>query len=474
MSTNTLINRRPPVVTVMGHIDHGKTSLLDKIKLSHVQAGESGGITQHIGAYEVAIKVENQTHTITFIDTPGHAAFAQMRARGVSVTDLVVLVVAANDGVMAQTKECLDHIKQANVPFLVALNKIDVPGVNLDKAKGQLTELGYTPSDYGGQLTVIPVSAKTGEGIDKLLEAIWLHGQMLDLTSQPNAPLEAVVIESKLDPKSGPIATVVVRSGSLTRGARIFYGQDEQTIRQLTNWQKKPVQVVTPGQPTELLGLKTVPPVGAVLLAVPSVLETKSTQAVDPQTDGKKIKVVLKADTEGTLEALEKSLSSEVQRIASTVGSVTETDVFLAQAAGAQIYAFNSRVPVLVAKLAEHEGVKIFASSIIYEILDQLEKQVLKMLEPTIDEQVHGEAEIIAEFKIKKERIAGIRVLKGEIQKTNLIHLKRDEEIIKNTKVGSLRKGKEEVEKITVGQESGITFKPYIDFKLGDRIIAYN
>ena len=264
----TLSYRRPPIVTVMGHIDHGKTTLLDAIRQTQVQKAETGGITQHIGAYEVQVSRSSSTKSITFIDTPGHAAFAKMRARGASLTDLVVLVVAVNDGIMAQTKECLDHINQAKVPFIVALNKMDLPGINPDKAKGQLTELGYTPEDYGGQLVLVPISASKSEGIDKLLDQILLHTDMLDLEADPQAPLQATIIESRLDRQKGPVAALVVTQGTLYLSQKVYLDQEAQPVRRLFDWRGQPLLKVLPGQPAEILGLKTPPPVGSILLEV--------------------------------------------------------------------------------------------------------------------------------------------------------------------------------------------------------------
>ncbi len=473
----TLSYRRPPIVTVMGHIDHGKTTLLDAIRQTQVQKAETGGITQHIGAYEVQVSRSSSTKSITFIDTPGHAAFAKMRARGASLTDLVVLVVAVNDGIMAQTKECLDHINQAKVPFIVALNKMDLPGINPDKAKGQLTELGYTPEDYGGQLVLVPISASKSEGIDKLLDQILLHTDMLDLEADPQAPLQATIIESRLDRQKGPVAALVVTQGTLYLSQKVYLDQEAQPVRRLFDWRGQPLLKVLPGQPAEILGLKTPPPVGSILLDRPRPTPLSLDQATAPspeQIAEKKLSILLKADTEGTLEALKNNLPSDINLILAGVGPVTETDIFLAQPTQAQIFAFNVLVPSSSVKTAEREKVKIFSSKIIYEILEELESQILKILEPTIDEDVHGEGQIIAEFKIKKDRIAGIRCLKGEIVKDSPVHLQRDGKIIKNTRVGSFRRGKDETEKIVSGQEAGLVFKPYVDFKVGDLVISHD
>lgn len=458
---------RPPIVTVMGHIDHGKTSLLDKIRSTNVTKKESGGITQHIGAY--------QAEGITFIDTPGHAAFCSMRSRGASVTDIVVLVVAANDGIMAQTKECLETIKKAGLPFIVAINKIDLADSYPDKIKGQLVELGFTPEDYGGQTACIPVSAKTGQGIDKLLETIRLNAEIMELKLEPAVALDAIVIESKMDKRRGPVASVIVKKGTIKVCDQIFYDYGSCKVKALVDSFGKNIKEAGPSTPVEILGFGKVPSVGSIVSANPVKMQDRTPLPVKniESSNTPKLTVVLKADVEGTLEALKGCLTDDVQIISSGVGQVTDNDVFMASASKAQIFAFNVSTQKFIQNLADSQKVKIFESKIIYEIIDNIQAQVLKMLDPTIEETVLGEGAIKAEFKIEKVRIAGVACTKGELTRGDLIHLKRDGEIIKNTKIEGVRQGKLEVEKVKSGIDCGMTFKPYVDFRLNDVIIAY-
>jgi len=473
---------RPPIVVVMGHIDHGKTSLLDKIRSAKVFEKEVGGITQHIGAYQVTVdQKEGQSGKITFIDTPGHAAFINMRARGAQITDLVVLVVAATEGIMVQTKECISHIKKANLPFIVAMNKMDLPGANPDMVKGQLVELGFTPEEYGGDVMCIPVSAKSGLGLDKLLEMILLQSELMELKNEPEAPLEAAIIESRLDKSRGPVASTIIRKGTLSLGDIIYAEDVPCKVKAMVNYLGENVKTAAPSTPVEILGFEKTPQVGATISGSP----TTPSKANIPKPDVKiscddstektmRLPIVVKADVEGSLEALLDSFSDDVQVIFSGVGAVSDNDIFLAEASNAQIFAFNVSTPKFIQKLAENQKVKINESKIIYEIIEEIQSQVLKLLEPTIDETIIGEGFIKAEFKIEKVRIAGMQCTKGEIGKGDLIHLKRDGKIIKDTKVEGLRQGKTIVEKVKSGSDCGVTFKPYVDFKINDVIISYN
>lgn len=459
---------RPPIVAVMGHIDHGKTTLLDRIRSANIAAREAGGITQHISVYH--------SQGITFIDTPGHAAFCQMRSRGATATDIIVLVISAVDGVMAQTKECIKEIKKSDIPVIIALTKTDLPGLQLEKAKGQLVEQELTPEEYGGQIPLIPVSAKTGEGIDKLLESIRLHAEILELKNEPEAPLEAIIIESKLDKQRGPVATVIVKKGTLKLGDQIYFGQTSAKVKSLITPDKKNVDSVLPGFPVEILGFPSVPPVGGLITSVS--IETTSSAKPQPLTtslpsDSVKLPIIIKADVQGTLEAILSSFSDDVAIIHSGIGGVSDNDIFLAQAGKAQIFAFNVPVARFIQNLADNQKVKIFQTKIIYEIIEIVQNQVLKMLEPTIDETVLGQANIIAEFSINKVRIAGIKCTKGELKPGDSIHLRRDGIIIKDSRIEGLRLHKDAVDKAKAGLEYGITFRPYIDFKLNDDIIAY-
>lgn len=467
--TNKDFQARFPIVAFMGHIDHGKTSLLDKIRSTNVFSREAGGITQHIGAY--------QAQGITFIDTPGHAAFCNMRSRGTEITDIVVLVVAATEGIMPQTKECVELIKKSNLPFIVAMNKMDLEGAQPDKVKGQLVELGFTPEEYGGQTAVVPVSAKTGLGIDKLIELIKLNAEVMELKSEANAPLEGFIIESRLDKNRGPVASLIVKKGTLNVGDHIYAENILCKVKALIDFNHKNIQSAGPSTPVEVLGFEQVPAVGSLITPekqeiLHQEVQLDKFQIVDDE-DHPKLKVILKADMQGTLEALKNSFSDDVLILSSGIGSISDSDIFMAETSHAQIFAFNVKTPTQLLKLAENHKVKVFESRIIYEIIENIQTQVLKLLEPTIDETILGEGLIKAEFKIDKVRIAGVQCIKGEITKDSLIHLKRDGKIIKDTKVEGIRQGKDIVEKIKIGNDCGMTFKPYVDFKLNDVIIAY-
>lgn len=475
---------RPPIVVVMGHIDHGKTSLLDKIRSTNIIKKEAGGITQHVGAYQVAVKnKDNGQDLITFIDTPGHAAFCNMRARGSQITDIVILVVAATEGIMAQTKECINLIKKSNLPFVVAMNKIDLPNAQPDKVKGQLIELGYTPEEYGGDTPVIPVSAVTGQGIDKLLEMILLQAELMELNEEYDVPVQAAVIESKLDKNRGAVASVIVQKGVLKLGDTVYAENVPCKIKAMIDWTGKPVKEAGPSAPVEILGFEKTPSVGAIISTIqhenPCAPASGNVPAyckpcsIINEDDPKKLLLIVKSDVEGTLEALLGTFTDDVKIISSGVGAVSDNDIFLAETTGAQVFAFNISTPKPILKLAETKKVKLFESRIIYEIIDNIQSQVLHILEPTMDETIVGEGLIKAEFKIDKVRIAGMQCTKGEIEKGSFIHLKRDGKIIKDTKVDGIRSGKDIVEKIKQGSDCGITFKPYVDFKVGDVIISY-
>jgi translation initiation factor IF-2 len=481
MPNQTKTNQfRPPIVAVMGHIDHGKTSLLDRIRTTHVTNREFGGITQHISANKALVKTpDGQTRPVTFIDTPGHSAFCQMRTRGAQITDMVVLVISAVDGVMSQTKECIKEIIKTNIPVIIAMNKIDLEGSQPEKIKGQLVETGLTPEDYGGQVPLIPVSAKTGQGIDNLLESIFLHADIMELKDESSTPLTAFVYESRLDKSCGPVASVIVKTGRLSVGDTVFAGNIATKIKSLTDSTGQKVTSASPSDPVEILGFESVPAVGSIIssekieTAPTSSPMTKPTQPQDTPTSTPKLKIVLKADVGGTLEALKASLSDDVVILSQGVGTVTDNDVFLATPSHAQIFAFNVSVPRFIKNLADSEKVPIFESKIIYEIIENIQAQVLKLLDPTIEETTLGEAKISAEFKINKVRIAGLGVTKGQITKGDRVHLLRDSKIIKDTRVDGIRQGKNVVDQVKMGVECGMTFKPYVDFELNDVIIAY-
>ncbi len=473
--TKNKLTTRPPIVTIMGHVDHGKTTLLDKIRSANIASREAGAITQHIGAYQTSYK----NKLITFIDTPGHAAFVKMRERGARATDIVVLVISASEGIMPQTKECIEIIKSNNLSPIVVLSKIDLANVFLDKAKGQLVEAGLTPEEYGGQVPVLGVSAKTGEGIDKLLETILLHAEVMELESKPNEPFLGVVIESQMAKTRGPVATVLVKEGTLKKGDLVFTESSAGKAKALLDYKGEQLELALPSTPVEILGFTTVPQVGSLVTAIPPAgldlaqLATPVPKIHVESPGDIKLNVILKSDAQGTLEALKNSFSEEVRVISSTVGQINDNDIYMAESGQAVIYAFNLKTPPAVKTLAENLGVKLFESNIIYEIIDSIQSQVLKLMEPTIDETILGEGTIIAEFKINKVRISGVKVTKGQISKWDLIHLKRAGEIIKDTKVGNIQQAKNIVEQVKTGSECGITYNPYIDFKVGDVIISY-
>lgn len=466
---------RPPIVTVLGHVDHGKTTLLDKIRQTKVAEREPGGITQSIGAYQVKVKGGK----ITFIDTPGHVAFSKMRARGGKVSDLVVLVVAANDGVMPQTIESFEHIKAAGVPFLVAINKIDLPGTDVEKVKKQLADNGILIEGYGGDIVAVPVSAKTGQGIDELLEMILLLAEMEEIKANPQGPLEAVVIESKKD-KRGSVGTVLVQNGTLKIGDQIQVENISTKIRGMMDENGKPVKEALPGQPVEVLGFAEIPPVGAKITKVeilpkPQVLlpQTQEIPKLPKETENK-FKIVLKTDCLGSFEAVSGSLPGEVFLVSHGVGDINESDVLLAQTTQAHIFGFKVKASPQIMKLAEDEGVKIKTHKIIYEFLDELEEEVLKILKPTIEKEILGKAEIIAEFLIGGERVAGCRALEGKIKKADKLHLGRKDKILGEVKIVSMKHQKEDILEAKKGTEFGAIFSPSLDFKIGDVLISFN
>jgi translation initiation factor IF-2 len=488
--------RRPPIVTVMGHVDHGKTTLLDYIRKTRVVEKEHGGITQHIGAYQVVVGKGKQKplveRTITFIDTPGHAAFAKMRERGGSQADLVVLVIAANDGVKPQTEESLKHIVKAGVPFVVAANKIDLPEADLEKLKGQLVDLGYPPEDKGGKLVVVPASATKGEGVDKLLEKILSVSKGLELKADEKGTLEAVVIESELDKRRGAVATVVVKQGTLKVGDGVYVGpagvhtENKVKVRAMFDEEGKGVKEALPSQPVELLGFGQVPEVGSVISGEEHLMkapigelgevvedELAKRQEMVLQEASESLVLILKTDAVGSLEALEEVLPGRVNLISTGVGEVTESDVMLAKATGAQVMGFGVEVPGSVARLAEVEKVRVKTYRIIYELLEEIEEQVKYLVDPRAGEEVVGKAKITAEFPYKNQRVAGAKVTEGKIDRKLKVHVMRGEELVGDARMKSLRQGKDKKTVVEKGEEFGVIFKPEVDFAKNDVIVAY-
>jgi translation initiation factor IF-2 len=466
----------------MGHVDHGKTSLLDYIRKAHVAAGEAGGITQHIGAYQIEFKGKK----MTFIDTPGHAAFNKMRARGAKITDLIVLVVAADDGVKPQTIESIRHIKEANVPVIVALNKIDLPNVYPDIPKSQLAEQGILVQGFGGDVDVVEVSAKTGKGVDDLLETLQVTAELHDYKADPAADLKAVVIESTKDAKRGTLATVIVQQGTLKIRQDIVTDDASGRVRQLLDENRKPLKEVTPGSPAEIIGFDQVPAVGSTVWEagkVGQVAEQTETAEADGEAgpfaalfdDKPKLKLIIKADVQGTLEAIKQNLDAEsMELLGSGVGEVNDSDLDLAETTGAMLLVFHTRVPRQIEEKAKERKIKLKKYDIIYQLLEDLQKQMLKLIEPSIDEVVTGEVEILQIFEMRGERIAGCRVITGEIKRGDLLHLKRGEEVIADPEMKSMMHGKEEIQAAKAKSEFGMTFKSKkVDFQVGDRVVAY-
>lgn len=462
---------RPPIVTVMGHVDHGKSTLIETLRQINITGKEAGGITQHMGAYQI----NHQGKLITMVDTPGHAAFAKMRSRGAQVTDLVILLVAADDGVKPQTKEAVGHIKEAKVPFLVAINKIDLPEANVERVKSQLAENEVYVEGYGGDVVCVPISAKNKQNLDQLLEMVLLVAEMQELKADPEGNLEAVVIEAKLDPKVGPIATLLLKNGRLKIGQTVWAETVEGKIRALMNDAGERITEAVPGQPVVMVGFKAVPATGAKVRSQPLASTPGGGQASELVKEEKKtkLKLIIKADVAGSLEAIRANMSDEVKIIDAGVGEVGEADVLLAQATGAKIIAFNVSPSKAAARLAETEEISIKTYRIIYELLEDVDKQVLQLLEPTINDIELGRATVKAEFEVKGVRIAGCQVNEGVLTVGTLVHLQRENQPAGESKIASLRQGKEKMTQVKTGGECGVVLSPALDFKIGDVLVSY-
>ena len=491
--------KRPPVVTVMGHVDHGKTSLLDAFRKSNVALGEAGGITQKIGAYQITFNNEK----ITFIDTPGHAAFTKMRARGAEVTDIAILVVAADDGIMPQTVEAINHIKAAKVPMIVAINKMDKPGANPDRVMQQLTEYNVLPEKWGGDTICIPISAKTGMGLDELKKMILLVAEMEDLKANPDRKATGVVIEAELDKARGPVATVLVKNGTLKVGDSIISGITYGKVKAMFDENGKQVKKAPPSTPVAVMGFNDVPSSGDQVFAVEDSL---SKQVINErinkikaerakQTSGvsaddfmsrihegslKNLNIIIKADTQGSVEALKGSLEAirneevKVVTIHSGAGAITESDLILAQTTGAIVIAFNIKTPSKVMQMAESLKVTIFETRIIYEAIDEITKLSKGMMTIKYEEKYIGTAEIRAVFKLSSAgKIAGSYVTDGKIQRNSIAKIKRGNENIAETTVESLKIVKDEKAEVNKGFECGVKFKDNVDFQEGDIVEYY-
>ncbi len=493
---------RPPVVTVMGHVDHGKTSLLDKIRAAKVATGEAGGITQHIGAYHV----ETPRGMITFLDTPGHEAFTAMRARGAKATDIVILVVAADDGVMPQTKEAIHHAVAGGVPLVVAINKIDKPEANSDRVKTELVAEQVVPEEYGGDVPFIPVSAKTGEGIDALLENVLLQAEILELKAPKDAPAQGLVIEARLDKGKGPVATVLVQSGTLKRGDMLLAGSTFGRVRAMMDENGKPCNEAGPSIPVEIQGLSEVPAAGESVQVVPDErkareialfrqgkfrdvklakqqafkLETMMENMEEGAVEAKLLPLIIKADVQGSQEALAQSLMKlstpevKVQIVHAAVGGITETDVNLAVASKAVIFGFNSRADAAARKLAENNGVDIRYHNIIYDAVDEVKLALSGMLTPDKKEEITGLVEIRQVFLVSKVgAIAGCLVVDGIVKRTSSVRLLRDNVVVWTGELDSLKRFKDDAKEVRAGVECGLSLKGYNDIKEGDQLEVF-
>ncbi len=488
---------RPPIVTVMGHVDHGKTSLLSAIKDVDLTRKEFGGISQHIGAYSVNTKPPPDSlrdskragetpnpKPITFIDTPGHAAFTQMRARGAGVTDIVVLVVAADEGVKPQTKEALDHARAAEVPIIVAINKIDLPSADVERTKKDLVEVGLVPEELGGETVIVEVSAKTKEGLDQLLEMISLVAEMEELTADPQAPFEGAVIESEMDSRRGPVATVLVKSGTLRVGDEVFCGQASGKVKAMIDDRGQRVEEAGPSMPVEILGLDRVPAVGSRIsservVATHGSLEPEAGHAPQLQEDDVLVlNIVLKSDVEGTLEAIRSAiqkLETEEQKtnfIHAATGEISESDVLLAQASKGLILGFNVKISADIKYMAKISEVEVRVHNIIYELLEDTEKALQGLLEKEEEKEVRAEGEVIKLFTLPKsgDVVAGTRLDYGQIKVKDKINVIRDGEVIHSGKVKSLHVKEAEKRKVSSGVEVGILIRPQFKFKVGDTL----
>ncbi|MEE4329799.1 MAG: translation initiation factor IF-2 [Wenzhouxiangella sp.] len=494
---------RPPVVTVMGHVDHGKTSLLDYIRRAKVAAGEHGGITQHIGAYHV----QTDNGVVTFLDTPGHAAFTAMRARGAQATDIVVLVVAADDGVMPQTKEAIQHARAAKVPLIVAVNKIDKPEADLDRVKAELSAEEVVPEDYGGEEIFVPVSAMTGQGIDALLEAILLQAELLELKAVPERRCRGVVVESSLDKGRGPVATILVQDGTLKRGDMILAGEQYGRVRAMFDEAGQAIDAAGPSIPAEVLGLSGVPNAGDEVISVAD--ERKAREAAEQRKQSSRegrlaekqaaklqnlfeqmgegasgetqsVNLVIKADVQGSVEALRDALTRlsndeiKVNVVASGVGGITDSDASLAQASGAVIIGFNVRADAAARKTIQEADLDLNYYSVIYDAIDDIKKAISGLLGTETKERIIGLAEVKDVFRSSKlGAIAGCLVVEGSVKRANPIRVLRDNVVIFEGELESLRRFKDDVSEVQAGTECGIGVKQYNDVKAGDQIECF-
>jgi len=498
---NEVLVERAPVVTIMGHVDHGKTTLLDTIRKTKVVDGEFGGITQHIGAYQVIVNGRK----VTFLDTPGHEAFTSMRARGAKVTDISIIVVAADDGVMPQTKEAVDHAKAAGCPIIVAINKIDKPGANFERIYNQLADLGLTPEEWGGETIFVKVSAKTGEGIQTLLETILIVADVNELKANPKRLASGTVIEAKLDKGRGPVTTVLVQNGTLKTGDILVAGASFGKVRRMSDDKGREIKEALPSTPVEIIGLSDVPVAGDIFKAfdnekkarevadhrsqVKIESERRSSSAVSLEELSKRvedglvqeIQVIVKADVQGSAEAVKQSLERleignvKINVIRSTVGAITESDVMLASASHAIIIGFNVRPNADIRKKAEEEGIEIRLHNIIYKVIEELEAAMKGMLAPVYKEEVLGQATVRQTFKVSKVgTIAGCMVTDGKITRNAKVRVIRDGKVVYTSAISSLKRFQNDAKEVAAGYECGLTIDNFNDLKENDLIEAYD
>ncbi len=488
---------RAPIITFMGHVDHGKTSLMDAIRKTRVAKGEAGGITQHIGAYSV----DYQGHKITFLDTPGHAAFTAMRARGASITDIVVIVIAADDGIMPQTQEAINHAKAAKVNIMVAINKIDLPGANIDRVKKQLQDQGLTPDDWGGDIPVCPVSATKGTGIDHLLELVTLQAELLDLKASPTAAPRGTVIEAQIEAGRGPTATVIVRMGTLKTGDSFICGAFSGKVKALFDDVGKPIKSAGPSTPVKVVGFSGLPSAGDEFLVMNNekqakelseqrILAARTKKLVAPQRakledffgagdNRKNLRLILKTDVQGSLEAIVTSLQQidtkkvELEFVHTGVGPITDNDVLLASASNAIVVGFNTKVENVAVSSAKREGIQVKLYSIIYELLDQMKEAMAGLLDPELRETVIGHAEVKKVFALSKGTVAGCIVLDGKVTRTARARLLRRRQPVYDGGMSTLRRFTDDVKEVRAGVECGIKLGDYSDYQPEDVIECY-
>ena len=493
------LQARAPIITFMGHVDHGKTSLMDAIRKTRVAAGEAGGITQHIGAYSVSHKGQK----ITFLDTPGHEAFTAMRARGANVTDIVVLVVAADDGIMPQTIEAINHAKAAKVQMIVAINKVDLPSANIDRVKKQLQERGFTPEDWGGETICCPVSATKGTGLDKLLEMMLLQAEIMELKASPSVPARATVIEAQVEPGRGPTATVIVRMGTIKIGQPFICGNYWGKVKSLISDSGQNVKEAGPSTPVRVLGFTGLPNAGDELLEMESersartlgeerLMELRSQKLAMPQratleslfdaigNGRKQLQIILKSDVQGSAEAISASLNQieskkiNLEIIHAGVGPISESDVLLATASNAVIIGFNVKTENQAAAAAKREGVQIKLYSIIYELIDQVKEAMVGMLDPEVRETIIGHAEVKQVFELSRGTVAGCYVSDGRIARTARARVLRKRQPIYDGGVATLRRFQDDVKEVRAGVECGIKLGDFTEYEVGDIIECYN